>query len=255
MYKRKARNLQVISSSAVVLQPDDVSGLVMWLDANDLTTLFQDTGALTPVSADGHLVARWNDKSGNGNNVTNGTAADQPVYKVSIQNSKPALLFDGTNFLDTVGTFANYPLTWLAVIKNTGTSTTTRGIITTYLSGGVGGSRFYMNGTDTITGYIADNVTQVTKQNTLVTIGSGTALIAGMSTDSANINTWVNGTKTNNSHTLGSVSNIMRVGGYNAGAVATMMVGYICEFVAYNSLLNSEVIGLTNYLNGKWSIY
>lgn len=259
MFMRKAKRFNTVlatTTSQVQWLPSDLANLVVWLDANDISTLWQDTGATSPVTTDAQLVARWNDKSGNGNNVTNGSAADQPTYKVSIQNSKPALLFDGTNFLDTAGTFANYPLTWLAVIKNTGTSGTTRGIISTYLSGGVGGSRYYMNGTDTITGYIADSLTSVTKQNTAVTIASGTSLIAGMSTDSSNINTWVNGTKTNNPHTLGSVSNIMRVGGYNAGSLATMFVGYLCEFVAYNSLLSDgNVATLTSYLNTKWSIY
>lgn len=55
------------------------SNLLMWLDATDGTTLFQDTAAMTPAT-NGTTVARWNDKSGNNANATQATAAYRPTY-------------------------------------------------------------------------------------------------------------------------------------------------------------------------------
>lgn len=54
----------------------------VWLDPNDITTLFQDTAGTDPVTAPGQTVARINDKSGNGNNATQATAASRPAYGI-----------------------------------------------------------------------------------------------------------------------------------------------------------------------------
>lgn len=54
-----------------------------WYDPSDLSTLWQDTAGTTPVTADGQAVARIDDKSGNGNHLTQATAANRPLYKTS----------------------------------------------------------------------------------------------------------------------------------------------------------------------------
>jgi hypothetical protein len=64
-------------------------------DISDLSTLFQDTAGTTPVTAAGQSVARVNDKSGNGRNLTQVTAANRPTYQIDADGF-PYLLFDGT---------------------------------------------------------------------------------------------------------------------------------------------------------------
>lgn len=54
-----------------------------WYDPSDLSTLWQDTAGTTAVTADGQSVARIDDKSGNGNNLTQATASKRPVYKTA----------------------------------------------------------------------------------------------------------------------------------------------------------------------------
>lgn len=66
-----------------------------WWDASDLGTLWQDTGATTPVTADGQPVARVNDRSGAGRTVTQGTSDARPAYHSD--GSKHWLLFDGVD--------------------------------------------------------------------------------------------------------------------------------------------------------------
>jgi len=58
-------------------------GPAIWLDPSDLTTLFQDSAGTTPVTANNDPVGRINDKSGNGRNLTQGTAAARPLYKTA----------------------------------------------------------------------------------------------------------------------------------------------------------------------------
>jgi hypothetical protein len=77
--------------------PMRVSGLQLWLDAADVSTLFDATSGGSLVTADGSAVARWQDKSGNGRHATQSTANARPVLKTSIKNSKNVLRFDGSN--------------------------------------------------------------------------------------------------------------------------------------------------------------
>jgi hypothetical protein len=54
-----------------------------WWDPSDLSTMFQDTAATTPVTTNNDPVARINDKSGNGNHLLQATAGKRPLYKTS----------------------------------------------------------------------------------------------------------------------------------------------------------------------------
>lgn len=51
-----------------------------WYDPSDLSTLWQDTAGTNPVTASGQLVARIDDKSGNGLNLTQSTSGLRPLY-------------------------------------------------------------------------------------------------------------------------------------------------------------------------------
>lgn len=70
--------------------------LRLWLDASDLSTLWQNTAG-TLSAANGFDVALWQDKSGNAKHVANSDAAHLPTYSASIGNlnNSPALQFVG----------------------------------------------------------------------------------------------------------------------------------------------------------------
>lgn len=74
----------------------------VWYDPSDLSTMFQDVAGTVPVTADGQLVARINDKSGKGNHATQATEASRPLYKTS--GGLHWLQFDGVN--DSLATAA-----------------------------------------------------------------------------------------------------------------------------------------------------
>ena len=72
-------------------RPDElVADLALWLDAEDAAS----------ITLNGTTVSQWNDKSGNGYNVSNATAATQPDYLATGFNGKPTLQATGGDFLD-----------------------------------------------------------------------------------------------------------------------------------------------------------
>lgn len=61
----------------------------IWLDANNAASLGN------PVNDD--PISQWNDVSGSGNNATQTTPANQPLYKTNAINGLPVLSFNGTS--------------------------------------------------------------------------------------------------------------------------------------------------------------
>ena len=77
--------------SVPAFSPSSLSNLELWLDASDSSSITQASSK----------VSQWNDKSGNGNNLTQSTEGSKPVYSASSLNSKAWITFDGTD--DTLG--------------------------------------------------------------------------------------------------------------------------------------------------------
>ena len=72
-------------------RPDQIEGLVLWLDATTIAGL-----------ADGDPVGTWPDMSGQGYDATQTTTSKKPTYKLAILNGLPVVRFDGTDdFLST----------------------------------------------------------------------------------------------------------------------------------------------------------
>ena len=90
----------VAAAPAAPWTPADLgASLALWLDADDAST----------IALNGTTVSQWDDKSGNGNHVSNGTAATQPEYLAAGWNGKPTLSFTetGQEFLFKTGV-SNY---------------------------------------------------------------------------------------------------------------------------------------------------
>lgn len=51
-----------------------------WYDPSDLSTLWKDVAGTVPVTTNGDLVARMDDKSGNGNHLIMSTSSKRPAY-------------------------------------------------------------------------------------------------------------------------------------------------------------------------------
>lgn len=59
----------------------DTSELKVWFDPSDLSTMYQDSGETTPVTASGQPVGLIKDKSGNNYHASQSVAAARPIYR------------------------------------------------------------------------------------------------------------------------------------------------------------------------------
>ena len=76
--------------------PRTIPGCVLWLDAIDSNTVFSDFAGTT-LATPGGAVARWNDKSGLGNHVSQGTAGNRPTLSnIPSSNAYGAIYFATT---------------------------------------------------------------------------------------------------------------------------------------------------------------
>jgi hypothetical protein len=88
-----------------------------WWDASDLATLWADTAGTSPATDTG-LVARVDDKSGNGHNLTQATSGNRPTAQFGNQNGNAILRFDGSNDqLKSGFSPVSQPLTFAWVLK------------------------------------------------------------------------------------------------------------------------------------------
>ncbi|WP_299393299.1 LamG-like jellyroll fold domain-containing protein [Pelagibius sp.] len=66
----------------------DVSGCVLWYDADDLATITKDGS---------DIVQQWDDKSGDNNHASQSSASQRPLYVASGIGGLPSIQFDGSN--------------------------------------------------------------------------------------------------------------------------------------------------------------
>lgn len=70
--------------------PLDISNIIGWWDASDISTITKDGG---------DLVSQWDDKSGNNNDLVQVTGGDQPLWVENGQNSLDTIDFTGNSHM------------------------------------------------------------------------------------------------------------------------------------------------------------
>lgn len=90
------------ASTARAWTPLSLPSLALWLDASDAAT----------ITLAGSKISQWNDKSGNGRNVTQGTDAARPTLTSAGLNSKDVATFGGSQHM--AGSGFTHGGTWSA---------------------------------------------------------------------------------------------------------------------------------------------
>ncbi len=242
--------------------PTDLSGLQLWLDADDAASITSSSGA----------VSQWNDKSGNARHVTASSTA-QPATGTRTINSKNAIDFDGTT--DVIKTAARIftapsPRTYIAVTKtdNAQPGTGTARMISERFSGGA------LIGTKTTNqfNFIHDFTSTGTflRRSTLDnTIDITNPWVAVCTWDGNGTSTGLHLYKNGSPEPSYSIDTSGPGAGVNADAAAlsigagvdnaglttsnTFYDGMIAEILIYNRVLaNSELNQIGAYLTTKW---
>jgi hypothetical protein len=236
-----------------------VSGASLWLDAADETTFSFSSGT---------RVSEWRDKSGNGYDFTQATAAYQPDRSAT-QNGKSALILrpngEAAKYYvrNTSWNWANQAFTVLTVVRpNTGE-------FSGYISQDNTGT-IHLGQNSSSPGALAlSRVGQATAASDLThTIDvtfQATYKSAGVSAGSATVQIYKNKVAANATQTLSSYTTqaVSMIGGSqsNLGAAfadpfkAGTTSGFICEMLIYPSQLNdTDRESVEDYLIDKWGL-
>jgi hypothetical protein len=243
--------------------PTTFSGLQLWLDASDASTLFDATTGGSLVTADGG-VARWEDKSGNARHATQSTSGNRPQRKTALISALDAITFDGTNDRLFV------PASSVAF----GTSNFEMFIVAR--SRAPSGSQGFFVFQDNTSGFspiirttVAANNLKFTFRTTgttafditdTATYSSNSLVMLGVRRASSTITATKNGSAFGSSAisgSFGATSVTPGVGAYfdSDSLSAWFLDGEICEIIIYNSALsNTDRGSVESYLMSKWGI-
>jgi len=228
--------------------PTDISGLVLWLKADEMVA---DGNA----AADGDAVATWTDHSGTSNNATQSTAANKPIYKTNIVNGKPVIRCNADSgtaqYMLTANNDPTNPSTRIVVAKNTSSvagygyrcaldvdPTTQSMLVTNPATTGSGTWRAYAGA------YLNSTVDAAT-----------TFKIAAAGLNGASSYIRVNGAVTSGNTGAQEATGKTSIGGSSSGDTQNSWTGDIAEVLIYNSQLTAgDAARVESYLAAKYGI-
>lgn len=256
------RTLSLYRTSVTPTAPNNISGLDIWYDANDISTLFQDNAGSTPVTANNDAVGMLKDKSGNARHVTQATGTKKPLYKTGIQNGLPALQFDATD--DFMSGTAFNPSTDFTLFLVFGTLAAKQGFTGPFACVGAA------NGFKVVTN---SSTSVYFRRIALYTSGAEEANSYGNTAAGINLPfspqlfTWRRVSATpptlrqnmadvpivSQSNSFGTLS-LLQLNIYTGSTVAFGM--NLCEVLLYNRALSTyDINRIELYINQKWRIY
>ena len=228
-------------------------GPLAWWDASDASTFTFSSGS---------VVSQWNDKSGNGNHLTQGTVANQPG-RTGTQNGLSTVVFDGSNDLMVCSTLdtATSGATNLTIIAaylrptiangallGTQTSSSTKGIMIFHPSGSSLTTRI-ANATNTANRTYS-SLTGTFRIHTSVINAAGATEVPTQRSNGVE-----NGTAEVDTGGFATAAGGFAVGGRASGGglPADMAVGGL---VIFNSIVALDTIGrIEAYMNAQWAAY
>jgi hypothetical protein len=226
--------------------PASISGLQLWLDASDASTLFQNSNGTTAASADGDPVGYWGDKSANGRHATQSDGTKKPALKLALENGRNAIRFDVSN--DTIsGTAgANYPRHTFVVMRFPVSSLVTVNCVAyRFFTSGLAVPnsrstfRIVRDGVAWAdSGFVGSQISYSDTGKYLIEFVKSSQSSDELLKNGSSYQTFSNATVVNsNIYTMSSC-------------------GVVCEYLVFDQSLSvDEKTSVRNYLNAKWSIY
>jgi hypothetical protein len=191
----------------------------------------------------------WEDKSGNGRNFTQGTAANRPIVSSVKQNGRSILEFDGSN--DRLTASGN----WLQISSCTLFATFRR------LAGQFSGIISSSTDNDRSPSILIENNVGGLRGHQNISL-AGASVVDSFNVFSGTVNAgattlFVNGTQRDTDAASGSLdttATTTRIGTYRQTDVL-FFNGYMGEIIAYNRVLTTaERKSVEGYLGKKWGI-
>lgn len=224
-----------------LLNPTSISGLVAWYDFSDITSLWQDTGLTSAVTADGQSIKGVTDKSGGGLDLTEATAP--PTYKASIQNGRSIARFaaaSSNKLTRALTPSTSQPFTVLAVAKATASAATK-----VIFNGNTSNHGMFITATTGTLGLInTSNFTGSTDRTGAFHVFSGLF-------NNASSQIWTDGA----SEATGSIGSSLALAGTRLGIRqdgSSPFGGDIAEVLLYSSMSSADRATVEAYLKARW---
>lgn len=252
-----ASNFVIVNDTSTTPVPLTISGLQLWLDASDSSTLFNATAGGSLVTTDGAAVARWADKSGNNRHATQTTSNARPLLKTAIKNGRNVLRFDGTNdILTSTCSISGFTsATVFGVFKRTGTLI---GASFGYAATPAAGLRLYGENGYPVSFDGRPTGSSAFSSSVAVAGQSTNFVLAGGICTTTNMTAYLNGTASASTNV--SISTIIAQNRTDIGALnppgQNFCSGDYSEILIYNSALTTtQRQQVETYLNSKWALY
>jgi hypothetical protein len=222
--------------------PLTLSGLALWLKAD--AGLYDATTGGSAVTSDAASVARWEDQSGNANHATQATSGKRAVLKLSIQNGRPSIRFDGSDDVFSLASSIT-PATCIAAFRRTAT--------------GIKSAPFGHNSTSVLEAptWWTDNIFYLSFGGTERNAGAADtrtgAFITALTNDGSSSVFRVNGTAKTLSGALSGTLSLDLI-----GALSTVHFhsGDLLELIVSTAILTAgQIAQAETYLNGRWAAY
>jgi hypothetical protein len=234
--------------------------MALWTPADTTEALWLDGADSATITLSGSAVTQWNDKSGNGRNVSQATSAARPAYSIGGFGGKNCLDFDGGDSLSrasgiTSGTYTG-PLNiyWVAA-RDTASGGT---ILTERTTSLVGVSQWF---TEVGLRFISSDGLNNSSNNTIGladfgNLSTGGGVVSHFHSPGSRDLLWLNGSSI--TVTAGTASNISGTAGFQVGrreGAFQFWDGKICEIIVVTtSQTTTQRQQFEGYLAWKWGL-
>lgn len=236
----------LVPRTAFAFLPSDLP-LVAWWKAD--AGVFKDAG--TTPAANNDTVQQWNDQSGHGNNLTQGTAGSRPTYKTAIIGSQAVVRCDGAASLMTGPAVFPTSTPWTLVVVAVQRATSSGNMVS-----GTSGHAFYFNNTTTPNVFVGGTI-ELVSTTSVATGVTGVHILE----DVVRTNSHAAQTESSNLYTLGNYNTGQQDNNSNSDAnlqlcafnSANFNNGDIAEaFIANKILKQSDYNNIISYENGRY---
>jgi hypothetical protein len=223
------------------------TNMIIWLDASDLTTLFQDSSFATPVTTLGQSVGGWRDKSVNARSYIQASSGSRGLYTTGpcVTFNSSALYLYSTTMPASCNNNDIFIVTKpLTLAQNSTWRTLFRGQNTDH--------QVIIESGNTRLGTYHNN-TGGFKQFGSLTLDGSTRVVLEVQISSTNTYTAsLNGGAFTAATSAGSADNLYALGNFQGGG---QQWGEINELIVYSSAVSAEDrTTIVNYLKQKWGI-
>lgn len=219
------------------------AGIKVWTPADSTTSLWYDASDASTVTIDTG-VSQWNDKSAGGNNATQATGGNQPLYVTNDLAGRNVLEFTSARSLTHAYANATTNISIFMVVNvTTDTSSTRRRIFSTQ-GANTTQSNIYSRDTNTFNWGTLGSSSTYRFAGTAITADSWN--IIGLTRTTGGIFYW-NGSSSNSFATDST--------GDTNGTIGGGFTGKLAELIVYNSSLStSDRQRVEGYLAWKWNL-